>query len=155
MIYNYCVWCIIVQYVYYFLALLDSIESAELIYWVYVGQMTSVVSSSQQRFHPLPVGGSSPNFQDILVAWSSWCPTLFLVEKFLGSKVTAQKGVKRLKSISSYSFWARMLIFSGCVVLPKVKKSLGTDFLFRAPKFYKNFLKTVKILNFFIIRART
>ena len=140
------------------LASLDSLESAKLIYWVYVGQMASVVSelvSSQQRFHPLPVGGSSPNFQDILVVWSSWCPSLFLVKKFLGSKVTAQKGVKRLKSISSYSFWARMFIFSGCVVLPSTKKSLGTDFRFRAPKFYKKFSKTVKILNFFIIWART
>ena len=65
----------------------------------------------QQRFHRLPAGVSSSNFQDILVAWSSWCPSLFWVKKLM-SKVTAKKGVK---PISSYNFWARMFIFSGCV----------------------------------------
>ena len=48
------------------IASLDSLESAKLIYWVYVGQMTSGVVVSPQRFRPLPVGASSPNFQDVL-----------------------------------------------------------------------------------------
>ena len=132
------------------LASLDSSESAKLIYWVYVGQMTSVRSSSQQRFHPLPVGGSSPNFQDILVVWSSWCPSLFLVKKFLGSKVTAQKGVKRLKSISSYSFWARMFIYSGCVVLPKAENCMSRNFDLGPQNFTKNFWKWSKFWTFLL-----
>ena len=109
--------------------------------------MTSEAVVGHCRFHPLPFGESSPNFQDILVAWSSWCPTLFLVKKFLGSKVTAQKGVKRLKSISSYSFWARMFIFSGCVVLPKAENCTDQIFDLGPQNFTKNFWHHCRLMQ--------
>ena len=66
-----------------------------------------------------------------------------------------RKQVKRLKSISSYSFIARAFIISECIVLPMAKKMFETEFRCRAPKFFKKFSKMVKILNFLIIQART
>ena len=66
-----------------------------------------------------------------------------------------RKQVKRLKSISSFSFLARALIFGELVVLTNTEVLQKPDFLFRASKFSKKFPKMVKILNLFIIQART
>ena len=53
-----------------------------------------------------------------------------------------------LKSISCYSIWARMFIFSGCVVLSNTKKWLRPEFWSGAPIFWGGVPKIEKIKKF-------
>ena len=83
------------------LAPLDSIESAELIYWVYVGQMASVLVSSQQSAAISPTSGWGivTKLSGYISGMVQLMPVPFFGQKIFGVK---GHGPKRGKTVKIY-----------------------------------------------------
>ena len=64
----------------------------------------TVMSGGPERFNPLPVGISSPNFQKRYLVSKGRCTFFSFFERSKGQRSRGQKQGFRLKSISSYSF---------------------------------------------------
>ena len=141
------------------LASLDSTESAKLFYWVCMGENFGWLGGwlvgwlgGPERFNQLPDGVASPNFQERYLVSRGWCPSFFFVERSKGQRSRGQKQGFWLKFMPAFSFWARSLIFSECVVLTMAEKLLDQIFDLGPQNFFTKLQKWSKFWTFSLFK---
>ena len=124
------------------LAPLDSLESAELIYWVYVGTMTSVVCMQQSAaISPTSGWGIVTKLSGYISGMVQLMPDPFFGRKIFGVKGHGPKRGKTVKIYLLLQFLSQDVHLFRMCCPPQGRKNVGNGILIQGPKILQKFFE--------------